>query len=191
MSKAINNQSALQSIIANEAITLVHANSFVATLDLGLPDFEDRDAAIGMAYRLAAPRGQGEFSVLVVNLTAAEINSDKLDDMLAAAFPGTKAATNPGRHGNYYLSKCRTGKMAAAAGLLPGMAEKLRANKGTRAGAAAAPAIESFTIEQLKAMLETKEAAAAAEAAKIEAINKAEADRQNHRKARRAKRNSE
>ena len=83
------------------------ARNFLAARDLPCP--EDHEKALALAVKASGARTQGEVSALVVNLTRGTITGAALTEVLKAAFPTDKVGD---RHGPYYLSLCRTGKIA-------------------------------------------------------------------------------
>lgn len=96
-------------MLATLLATLIPAESaatFLAARDLPVP--EDHEKALALAVRSSGAKTQGEVAALVVNLTKGQITGAQLTDVLKAAFPSDKVGD---RHGPYYLSLCRTGKI--------------------------------------------------------------------------------
>lgn len=96
-------------MLATLLATMVPAEStksFLASRDLPCP--EDHEKALALAVKSSGVKTQGEVSALVVNLTHGTISGAQLTEVLKAAFPTDKVGD---RHGPYYLSLCRTGKI--------------------------------------------------------------------------------
>lgn len=91
----------LASLVSHEA-----TQAFLAARDIPCP--EDPEKALTLAVRSSGAKTQGEVAALVVNLTRAQITGAQLTEVLKAAFPTDKVGD---RHGPYYLSLCRTGKI--------------------------------------------------------------------------------
>lgn len=92
----------LAPLVTNESV-----REYLTKRDLPCPD--DHEKAISLAIRSSGASSQGEVAGLVVNLTKAVITGAQLTEVLKAAFPTDKVGD---RHGPYYLSLCRTGKIA-------------------------------------------------------------------------------
>lgn len=96
-------------MLATLLATLVSHEStqaFLAGRDIPCP--EDPEKALALAVRSSGAKTQGEVAALVVNLTKAQVTGAQLTEVLKAAFPSDKVGD---RHGPYYLSLCRTGKI--------------------------------------------------------------------------------
>ncbi len=84
---------------------------------------------------------QGSLSALVINLTEGMVSGAELTSILHAAFPASKISD---RHGAYYLSLARTGKLKGA---------NYSPVKRAKAVKAASPAEEAY-LEEVKALRE-------------------------------------
>ena len=72
----------------------------------GLPIPTEPEKAFDLALR--GVKTQSDFAAMMINLTKGEINGQALTAALKAAFPSDKVGD---RHGPYYLSHARTGKL--------------------------------------------------------------------------------
>lgn len=128
------------------ALTLVPAGNiaeFLKARELPVP--EETEKAFDLALKASGVKTQGEFSALMVNLTKGEISGANLTEALKLAFPTDKVGD---RHGPYYLSLCRTGKIKTD--FAPA-----KKTATTKAAATVDPRIEAMTaeIENLKARI--------------------------------------
>ena len=106
-----------------------------------------------MVIRISQVRTQAEVAALLVNLTRGQCSKDDMIDVLKSAFPGDKVGA---RHGSYYLSKCRTGKIKVDYPVPMKKGSPKAKSTETRVIFAADPKTEEMKIEieSLKALIE-------------------------------------
>lgn len=70
--------------------------------------FGEQEPAVGASILAAATKSQGEYSALMINLARGQMTNEVLTQNLTVAFPDAKIGE---RHGPYYMSHARTGKL--------------------------------------------------------------------------------
>lgn len=102
-----------------------------------IPSPEDKIAALMLLVKSSGVRSQEEYAGLAITLTRGSISGDDLTKVVAEGFPQAKVGK---RHGPYYLSHARTGKLVVPEDCIPG--------KGGRKAtvAAAAPVVTTVTV---------------------------------------------
>ncbi len=120
-------------------ITPAKASAYLTSREIPVP--EDSGKALGLIVRSSGAKTQGEIAALMINLTEGAISGEQLTEVLKVACPGDNIGE---RHGPYYLSLARTGKIK---GSIP--VEFLPAKKGKVAAVVAAP--DNKELEATKA----------------------------------------
>lgn len=77
----------------------------------GLPTLDDHEKALNLIVKSSGVKSQEELSALTVNLTQGTVTGAQLTEVLKAGFPASAGYKVGERHGPYYLSLCRTGKI--------------------------------------------------------------------------------
>lgn len=116
-------------------------SEFLQARDLPVP--AEPEKAFDLALKSSGVKTQGEFSALMVNLTKGTITGQQLTEALKLAFPADKVGD---RHGPYYLSHCRTGKI------------KVDFSPAKKAGGRPQATTVDPRIEELQAKVEALEA---------------------------------